>query len=522
MREKSGRFAIHGGRSWATAWVLALPLLGCAGASTLNDADAQATLNDRGASDREVDGATPIGAEPVSATIADAPEPAPRERGVTAVNGFEKIYLKPDIKSPLIGLFRAGQTVPFANPEPMKGPGVGLCKGGFYAVKPRGFVCVTASSTLDPDDPRALAAAEVLPDSSQPMPFKVGVMMASSPQYTRIPTPEEQHAEEKDLDKWLALLQSGKVPEGPGKPDASPAGHGPSPRVAQYLEAVKPGLKSEEDAYEARKMAFVGEIDAAGRTFLLTPDLTFVPKDKVRFVDAPRLEGVDLTKSELKFPFAYAWIGDAAKLKKSDSGFVETGDAWPRQSFLQIEGQLVQGRGGPYWKTADGTYVRNDQITIFKRRTDRPKGVGPKDKWIDVRITWGTLVAYEGDTPIFATAVSPGQDGITARSNGHNTARGLQSVGWKLLSADMSGVEKNKPWAVDEVPFVAYYKDSFALHGAWWHDDFGRPKSHGCVNIAPTDARRLFNWMEPGMPKGWYAVAAYYPDVRGTVIDIRP
>jgi leucyl aminopeptidase len=75
---------------------------------------------------------------------------------------------------------------------------------------------------------------------------------------------------------------------------------------------------------------------------------------------------------------------------------------------------------------------------------------------------------------------------------------------------------------VDEVPWVSYYKDSYALHGAWWHDEFGRPKSHGCVNLAPADARWLFSWMDPAMPEGWYAVTSYYPHVQGTAVDLRP
>jgi lipoprotein-anchoring transpeptidase ErfK/SrfK len=137
-------------------------------------------------------------------------------------------------------------------------------------------------------------------------------------------------------------------------------------------------------------------------------------------------------------------------------------------------------------------------------------------------VTWGVLVAYEGDTPVYATAISPGQDGITQRAQGHTSKMGVYTIGWKLYSANMAGVEKKKPWAVDEVPFVAYYKDSFALHGAWWHDDFGRPKSHGCVNMAPADAQWMWRWLSPKMPEGWYAVAGYYPEVKGTTVEIRP
>jgi hypothetical protein len=445
---------------------------------------------------------------------------APRAPSVCGVGTFEKIFQKPDTKSAPIGLIRAGQAVALASTEPMKGPGVGHCKGGFYAVKPRGYVCVGQNSTLDAEDPRFLAAAEILPDPKRTMPFEVGTLVRAAPQYRRIPTPAEQRSSEPDLDKHVAGLKALAEKEGI---DLAKAGQGPSPRIVKYLEVVKPPLKDADDAYEGRKMAFVGEFDAEGRTFLVTPDFTFVPKDKVKPAAAPKLVGVDLKKGEMKFPIGYTWIGDAAKLKKNQDGrYIETGEAWPRQTFIQLEGQLVMAKGGPYWKASDGSYVRNDQVTIFKQREGRPVGVGPKDKWVDVRITWGTLVAYEGDTPVYLTAISPGQDGVTERSQGHTTKRGTYSIGWKLISADMSGVEKMKEWAVDEVPFVAYYKDSYALHGAWWHDEFGRPKSHGCVNMAPADAQFLWKWMDPALPEGWYAVAAYYPEIKGTTVLLRP
>lgn len=448
-----------------------------------------------------------------------SPELRPVEPSITAVSGFEKIYQKPDTKAPLIGLIRAGQSVPLASPEPLKGPGVGHCKGGFYAVKPRGYVCTGQASTLDPEDPRALAAAEVLPDPKKPMPFSVGTLVRDAPQYRRIPTAAEQRKAEPDLDKHLASLTS-LAAEGV---DTAKAGRGPSPRILKLMEVAKLPLEADDPAYKDRKMAFVGELDAEGRTFLVTPDLTFVPKDKVKPGAPSKLKGIDLTKSEMRFPLGYTWIEDAAKLQKTQDGkFLETGEAWPRQSFIQLKGQLVRGKGGNYWETSDGTYVRNELVTVFKNRDGRPNGVGKKDKWVDVRITWGTLVAYEGDTPVYATAISPGQDGVTERAHGHTTKRGTYSIGWKLISADMAGVEKLKEWAVDEVPFVAYYKDSYALHGAWWHDEFGRPKSHGCVNLAPSDAHHLWGWLDPELPKGWYAAAAYYPEIKGTTVVIRP
>lgn len=436
---------------------------------------------------------------------------------IGAIGPHTWIWKKPERKGLAIGKMRIGTSVRLRSPDPVEGPG---CKGKWYAVEPRGYVCVGANSTLDADDPRAIAARATLPDPSRPLPFQSGVGTAlGSPQYKRIPTKAEQRAREPGLDAHLAKLPP---PDAAGAVDASKAGRGPSKALLRYLETTKLPLVSDRDAYEGRKMAFVDEFDAEGRTFLVTPDRSFVPKDKVRRAKVPELVGIDLReRKDLRLPIAYTWIEETPKLaRRQDGSFVETGELWPRQSFLGIEGQLVMGKGGPYWKTSEGAYVRNDLVTLFKKRGGRPVGVGPKDKWIQVRITWGTLVAYEGDEPVYLTAISPGQDGVTERAHGHTTKRGTYSVGWKLISADMAGVEKTKPWAVDEVPFVAYYKDSYALHGAWWHDDFGRPKSHGCVNLAPRDAQWLWRWMEPGLPEGWYAVAAYYPEVKGTTVHI--
>ncbi len=496
--------------------------LGCGG--SVADAPKGRSLPDEPAN--EVDGRTgevtlTSSGEPAAASE-DLP-PVPDGPRLWAYDGFEKIVQKPDLKAPLIGLIRAGQSVPLADPAPLKGPGVSACKGGFYAVKPRGFVCSGTRSTTDATDPRVRAAREVLPDPRKVMPMRVGVVIADAPQYTRIPTAAEQTAEEPGLAAYKDKLRAGKIEIKEGTLDPKPAGKGPSVAFREYLDVQKPKLKSDEVAYEGRKMSFTGEFDAEGRTFLVTPDLTLVPKDKVRFVEASTLRGIDLKKGEHKFPLGYTWIEDAPKFTRyQDGSFVETGAVFPRHTFVGLEGQLVRHKGVNYWKTSDGTFVRNELVTVFKKRQNKPDKIGKDGKWVEVRITWGTLVAYEGDTPVFATAISPGIDGVTPRAHGHNTKRGNYTIGWKLISHDMNGVEKSKPWAVDEVPFVSYYKDGFALHAAWWHDDFGRPKSHGCVNLAPADAQWLWNWVEPGLPEGWYAVAAFHPEVKGTTVVISP
>jgi lipoprotein-anchoring transpeptidase ErfK/SrfK len=56
------------------------------------------------------------------------------------------------------------------------------------------------------------------------------------------------------------------------------------------------------------------------------------------------------------------------------------------------------------------------------------------------------------------------------------------------------------------VPYIQYFQDGYALHAAYWHDQFGQPKSHGCINLAPLDARWLFFFTKPDLPLGWHGV----------------
>ncbi len=57
-----------------------------------------------------------------------------------------------------------------------------------------------------------------------------------------------------------------------------------------------------------------------------------------------------------------------------------------------------------------------------------------------------------------------------------------------------------------DVPYIQYFESGYALHVAYWHDVFGTPRSHGCINLSPIDGHRLFLWTEPAIPEGWHAI----------------
>ena len=122
-----------------------------------------------------------------------------------------------------------------------------------------------------------------------------------------------------------------------------------------------------------------------------------------------------------------------------------------------------------------------------------PPGV-PADRWISVNLYEQTLAVYEGGQLRYATLVSSGLRGWWTRP-------GAFQVYAKLERDHMAGafeVDRSDYYYLEDVPWVLYYDEARALHGAYWHNGFGYPRSHGCLNLAPTDAHWLYEWAEEG------------------------
>jgi hypothetical protein len=72
-----------------------------------------------------------------------------------------------------------------------------------------------------------------------------------------------------------------------------------------------------------------------------------------------------------------------------------------------------------------------------------------------------------------------------------------------------------------DVPWIQYFASGYAIHGAYWHDVFGIPRSHGCINLSPIDARYVFFWTEPELPKGWHGMNVGPETAEGTTVVVR-
>ena len=111
----------------------------------------------------------------------------------------------------------------------------------------------------------------------------------------------------------------------------------------------------------------------------------------------------------------------------------------------------------------------------------------PGEKWIDINLSRQTLTAYVGQTPVFTAVVSTG----TSRTP---TVVGTYSIYVKYLSTPMSGPGYYLP----NVPYTMYFYRGYGIHGTYWHNNFGTPMSHGCVNMRTPDAQWLYNWAPVG------------------------
>jgi lipoprotein-anchoring transpeptidase ErfK/SrfK len=121
----------------------------------------------------------------------------------------------------------------------------------------------------------------------------------------------------------------------------------------------------------------------------------------------------------------------------------------------------------------------------------RPLGVGMYERWIDINLSTQTLTAFEGDTAVFSTAVSSGL-------SNHPTVTGQFRIWLRYESQTMDGTRLGYDYYLENVPYVMYFFEDYAIHGAYWHNNFGTPMSHGCVNVHPTDAGWLYTWASMG------------------------
>ncbi len=464
------------------------------------------------------------------------------------------VYAKPDGRSEAVGYLRVGARVA-RSPEPVSQRS---CPGGWYAVRPLGFVCAGGDATVKLDHPVA-RAMQVEPDRKKPMPYKYAFVRAIAPNYLRVPSTEEQFKFEMRLErhlrnwrklkeKWDALdvgandvpldeqgFAIGGIPEHavPMNESVRFGGQGDD-RVPWWLEGARripnfssfraPGYaviadRVKRHAGVALIGTFVADAKAQNRRFAISTDGRLLPADKLKADSGSPFHGTSIR--DVGLPVAFARRAGAHGWRVTN-GDLEKGEPLGWREFIPLSGRVREVRGVRMVEARDGRWLRSQDLKTAAKPSKLPVWARRGQKWIDIGIVSQTMVLWEGDRPVYATLVSTGRDGLGEPGKTLSTPRGTFRIYQKHVTTTMDSEVADHEFELRDVPWVMYFKGGYALHGAYWHDDFGRVRSHGCINVAPIDARFTFLWSSPDVPEHWHAAYASEPFGQGTLVHIHP
>lgn len=427
------------------------------------------------------------------------------------------VYTDVGPKRTRYGYLRAGAIVDARGPE-IKNAG---CAGGWYRINPRGFVCVGLGATLDENHP-VVKASDVRPIRGQGFPYAYALVKEPTPfLYFKLPT-AKQMAESEGGDVAGRAATWREQARLAGLLDVLGTIEGPPEFLAGGQKLEKPyGAKQPlRYAYHAGRAvagsgyALLRVFDWENRIFGLTTELDIIPLDRTRVVRPSAFRGVELAEGEtlpvgfVEPPFAQVYA------LRENGQFAPTTSLRKRDAVKLTD----ETRPGGMRKMRDESWIAESALRIIPRRTNFPSFATGDRKWIDISIREQSLVAYVGQRPVYVTLVSTGRGGLSDAEDA--TVRGTFMIYQKDVSSTMDGAEDQADsYALKDVPFVQYFHKGYALHGTYWHDEFGKIRSHGCVNLSPTDAAWLFEWTDPSVPPDWHGVLN---KERGTVVHVRP
>jgi lipoprotein-anchoring transpeptidase ErfK/SrfK len=257
----------------------------------------------------------------------------------------------------------------------------------------------------------------------------------------------------------------------------------------------------------------------------------------------------------------------------------------PKRVVVPLSGTARIKAGKRFYQTLkDKTrWLRAGDIGIVAAPREWPEAATRGEKWIDISIRQQTLVLYDGKRAWYATLVSTGRDRLKDPKTSLSTPTGtfrlrskhiaaamdseensavsggrkrrteqvwspeVQATLDRILKAEQDGLKLSEEdsrrllnikkgrhpeygvtvrrgaseFELRDVPWIQYFASGYAMHGAYWHDVFGIPRSHGCVNLAPIDARAAFMWTDPPLPDGWHGVNIGSDMGEGTTVVIR-
>ncbi|HEU0033500.1 MAG TPA: L,D-transpeptidase [Kofleriaceae bacterium] len=442
--------------------------------------------------------AVPEPGEPEPETVPDFPDGTRSLELIRTVG----VRLEPGDDAKRIGTVAIDTRVGWVRTQKAKG-----CQKPWVEIKPRGWIC---SDYVKPSTRMPFGREVPMLDRGELVPGIYGKVTAPASVTYTFEKPKKPDREKKPKDKKTK----------PDKPD------GPITSTAQ-VTTTDPAAKPEPKLVESRPL--VGsvnvrqyeELTIANKVYwrISQKDPEYVLRQAITPHKPSVYGGTRMSDDTgLTLPIAFVWPrvpawGMAVTTYKPNAGGIAR--KLPSRTPLALLETAADKAGKPTaYRIADEEWIAAADVRIFAPAPPPPL-LDKDERWIDIDVDNQILVAYEGDLPVYATMVSTGGKETP-------TELGIYRMWLKESEADMKGLNGEDPYSVATVPWTQFFspEKGLALHTAYWHDQFGVRRSHGCVNLAPRDARWLYFWSEPQVPPGWTMTAGVV-ESPGSIVRVR-
>ncbi len=195
---------------------------------------------------------------------------------------------------------------------------------------------------------------------------------------------------------------------------------------------------------------------------------------------------------------AKTFAASPAKNELSSKSFVER--------VLLSDGSFDPNASSAVWFNKKVELPNKSLAVLMTNEPRNVLGDSTSEKWIDVDLSTQRLYAKEGDRTVYEFPISSGLPWFP-------TVTGDFRIWAKVKAQRMSGgsIADGTFYDLPNVPYVQYFHNGYGIHGAYWHNDFGKPRSHGCINMRPEDAKTLFFWTNPPVPDNMGAIYKIAP-----------
>jgi L,D-transpeptidase-like protein len=434
------------------------------------------------------------------------------------------VRLEPGDDAKRIGTVAIDTRVAWTQTTPARG-----CDKPWIEIRPRGWIC---GDYVEPSKKAAYGQEVPHLDRGELVPGIYGKVTAPSSVTYILEKPEKKKPARKDTRKGAKDTRKDAKADGrrdPRKdakdPRSSDERRGPitSPQDVDEdagAAPAQPRMIEDKPLVGSVNVRQYEEVTVAGKQYwkIDKKDNEYVLKQAITQHRPSQYGGARLgDDTGWAVPLAFVWPRYAAPLAWTTN--TAAGGGVNRQlvarTALPIVETVADKAGKPIaYRIGAGEWIAAADVRVFQPAPPPPM-LEPGERWIDVDLDNQILVAYEGELPVYATLVSSGGTPTP-------TETGVYRMWLKESEADMKGLNGEDPYSVATVPWTQFFspEKGLALHTAYWHDQFGTRRSHGCVNLAPRDARWLYFWSDPQVPAGW-TMAAGVVEAPGSIVRVR-